>query len=233
MAKAAQKKPPEDVVEFFYDVDQRSDEWFALRRGIVTTSKLSAVMASGKEGGDSVGRDKYMDLLAGEIISGQVAESFRSEAMERGTRMEPEAREWYSRTRFVDLTPIGFVKRTFRSPLGSDFALGCSPDSQVGDQRKGIEIKSMAPHLLVHVSRQGAAGFPSSHRAQIQGTMLACGWEEMELILFYTGWPNPPTFLLRRDENYIRRIKDEVERFTYELKMLVKEVRKKHDDGER
>jgi YqaJ-like viral recombinase domain len=219
------KTPLAEAVEFFYEVEQKSTEWHELRRGLVTASKLSVVLATGKNGGDSVGRDKYMKMLAGEIVTGQIAESFRNEYMERGNRMEAEAREWYERTRLVDLTPVGFVKRTIPTPLGASFVIGASPDSQV-NERKGIEIKSMAPHLLYDAMKRGAAGFPPEHRAQLQGTMRVCGWDQMDLILFYTGWPRPPVFTVDRDEAYIQRIDAEVEKFDYELRRMVEEIRR-------
>ena len=37
MAKAAIKKAPGDLVERFDDVEQLSDDWFELRRGIPTS----------------------------------------------------------------------------------------------------------------------------------------------------------------------------------------------------
>ena len=225
MAKAVSKrKPIEDLVEFF-DVPQRSDDWFELRRGIPTASKFAVIMADGKNGEASVTREKYMKRLAGEIVSGQVAEDFRAEAMERGTRMEPEARDWYARRYLIDLTPVGFVRRTVRVPLGEDFVIGCSPDSQVG-KRKGLEIKTMAPHLLGDVVVRGAAGFPTGFRAQIQGTMWACDWDEVDLLLYYTGWPKPPVFPVERDDSYIAKLKEQVELFDYELKMLVERWRR-------
>jgi hypothetical protein len=223
MKTAAQKKPPEDTVEFF-DVEQRTDAWLELRRGIPTTSKFATIIAEGKDGNASKTREDYMERLAGEIISGQVAESFRNEVMDRGNRVEPEARSWYERTRFADLTQIGFVRRTVRVPLGGDFVIGCSPDSGV-TKRKGLEIKSVAPHLLVRGKRRGAGGFPPEHRAQLQGTMWACDWDEMDLVLYFPGWPNPPVFTVQRDDQYIARLKDEVERFDYELKRLVEQCR--------
>ena len=225
MAKTATKtKALEDDVEFF-DVEQGGDVWLEVRRGLPTASNFAMIIAGGKDGGQSVGREKYMKLLAGEIITGQIAETFRSEAMNRGQRMEPEARQWYERARFVDLTPVGFVRRTVRVPLGQDFVIGASPDAQVS-ARKGLEIKTMAPHLLGEVKDRGAAGFPSEHRAQLQGTMLVAGWDEMDLVLYYTGWPSPPVFTLERDDAYVARLKAEIEKFDYELKRLVERWRR-------
>jgi hypothetical protein len=80
----------------------------------------------------------------------------------------------------------------------------------------------MAPHLLGDVKDRGAAGFPSEHRAQLQGTMWICDWDEMDLVLFYTGWPRPPVFTVRRDEAYIQNLREQVEKFCWELRWLAK-----------
>lgn len=227
MPKPIKKPAPpvkkEDVVEVF-GCEQRSDEWMNLRLGLPTASRFSVIMASGKDGGDSVGRAKLMNQLAGEILTGEVAETFRSEAMERGNRMEPEARDYYARTRFVDLDQVGFVKRTIHNPLGSALVVGASPDSLVGES-KVLEIKTMRPDLLIEVSLRGAAGFPTSHRAQCQGTLWVTGRDECDLLLFYTGMPVAPIFTIERDDVYIRQITEAVEVFAYELKQLVEKIK--------
>lgn len=227
MAKAAAPKKAEAMatIEFFREVEQRSDEWLMLRRGIPTASKFSVVMAEGKGGDASVTRDRYMKQLAGEIITGQVAEGFRSEAMDRGARMEPEARDWYGRTRFVELEPIGFVQRTLQIGFGKPFKFGCSPDSGIVGKRKGLEIKSVRPDLLIDIVDRGAGGFPTEHKAQLQGTMACAGWEEMDLLLFYTGWPDPPVFTVVRSDDYIRRLEEQLDDFCFKLARMVEKIR--------
>jgi len=77
------------------DCVQGSPEWFQARLGIPTASCFSQVLAKG----EGKVRATYMRRLAGEIITGQSAETFKSEAMERGNQMEAEAalalvKEW-------------------------------------------------------------------------------------------------------------------------------------------
>lgn len=211
--------PPKDEVEFI-DVDQRSEEWHALRSGIPTASRFADIMA----GGDGKGRTGYLRQLAGEILSGEPAEMFQTKAMQRGIEMEPEIRDWYERTKFADLKQIGFVKRTVRRSFARDFVIGCSPDSQVGE-RRGLEIKTEKPELLVARLESGARGFPSEHRAQLQGTMLVCDWEEMDLVIGYGRMPKAE-FTLMRDDVYIARLLDELERFSYDLEQLVAKIKK-------
>ena len=234
MAKTAlqKKAPPADDVEFVRDVAQRSPEWYEHRRGLPTASRFATIMADGKDGGESVTRAKYMRILAGEIITGQVSEeTYRNEAMERGNAIEPEARAYYERTRFVDLEQIGFVRRTVRVPIGTDYVVGASPDGAVvsstpnGSLKRLLEIKSSRPDLIIEVAQRGAAGFPPAHRAQCQGNLWVTGYDEIELMLYCHEKMPAPSFVLDRDEPYIARIKAETERFVYELNQLVKRIR--------
>jgi hypothetical protein len=223
MGKAAIKKPPEDLVEVFADVEQLSETWYELRRGLPTASKFAHVLA----GGEGRMRDQYLRRLAGEIVSGETAETFRNLSMDRGREMEPAARAYYERTHLVDLKPVGFIRRTLRSPFpGTDCVVGASPDAQVGP-RKGLEIKTMLPELLFEVKQRGAAGFPSEHRAQTQGTMLVADWDEVDLLLFYDGRKGPMAlkFTVVRDDAYIARLRDELEKFSYDLRKLVEQWR--------
>jgi len=221
-ATAIKAKP--DDVEFFDDIEQRSDAWHDIRRGIPTASKFSVIMASGKDGEDSVGRQKLLYVMAGEILTGETADSFRNEAMERGLQMEPEARAYYGRSTFSTLMPMGFVKRTIHNHLGTSFSVGASPDSLV-DQDGVLEIKTTRPDLLIPILKRGAAGLPSVHKAQCHGTLWVTGRSWCDLLIYYRGMPKAK-FRIERDESYITKIKNAVEVFSYELGQLVAEMRK-------
>lgn len=224
MAKAATatRKPPEDTVEFI-DVEQRSEDWQATRRGLPTASKFSVIMASGQDGEDSKMRTKLLYVLAGEILTGETAETFRNEAMERGIEREPEHRDYYARTSFADLTQVGFVKRTIHNPLGDPLVVGCSPDSLV-DKDGVLEIKDMRPDLLIPIIIKGAAGLPARHRAQCQGSLWVTGRRWCDLLMRSRGLPAVAKFRMERDDAYIARIKDAVEVFTYDLRKLVADL---------
>ena len=111
------------------DCEQGSPEWYQARLGIPTASCFKDVKAQG----EGKVRSTYMRRLAGEIITGQPAETFRSPEMERGSRMEDEARANYifgwNNTR---PTRVGFVRRAY---------VGCSPDALLGDDGV-LEIKT-------------------------------------------------------------------------------------------
>lgn len=226
MAKAAKKTaaPPEDIVEYFDKVEQRSEEWYRLRLGIPTASVFATVMASGVDGGESIGRKKLLYQLAGERLTGRPAERFSNPDMQRGVDMEPAARAFYKRTRFADIEEIGFIRRTIHNPFGEPLIVGCSPDSLIG-KNKLLQIKTMKPELLIPLAENGARGFPAEHRAQCQGELWVSGREETDLMIFYEGMPVAPTYTIARDEIFIKKIRDACEVFTYDLRKLVERLR--------
>lgn len=192
------------------DCEQGSDEWRRFRLGIPTASMFSAILAKG----EGKTRATYMRRLAGEILTGQPAETFQSWEMERGTRMEAEAREAYAALVGGDIQRAGM----FRNHLA-----GCSPDSLVGD--KGLlEIKTKKPEILVAVIEKDV--FPAEHVAQCQGALWVCEREWIDLAAYYTGMP---LFVKRaqRDEEYIANLAREVEIFNTDLAALVESLRSK------
>lgn len=227
MAKTATKPKtapePVEVVEHV-DCEQNSKEWLEARRGIITASNFKIVMREGKDGGESSTRRDLLYRLAGETLSGEVAESFKSEAMKRGNEMESEAATRYEKGTFEDVRRVGFVKRTIPSkiPGVEPLVVGASPDRLVG-ARGGLEIKTLAPHLLIEQAEKGTV--PPEHRAQVHGTMWVCDLEWVDLMLFYRGFPVAPKYRFHRDEIAIREIRNDVERFDYELKQLVKKIK--------
>lgn len=220
-ARKAPPPPPPAEVEIFEEVEQGSEEWINLRLGVPTASNFALIMADAKDGEASKTRTRYMRMLAGEILTGRPAEGkIITAAMQRGRDMEPEARQHYLDRHFVDLRQVGFIRR--RLPSGR-FA-GCSPDALIGD-RKALEIKTMEPSLLIERLEKGA-GMPPEHKAQVQGTLWVADLEEVDLLLFYSGFPVAPKYTCQRDENYIRQLANAVEVFEYETRKLVEKIRR-------
>lgn len=214
MARVAKKADP--AFEVFPDIQQGSEDWLKIRLGLPTTSNFAMVVRDG----DASTRKEYMRKLAGEIMTGRPAEGkITTAAMERGNQMEPQARDHYSRKNFVTIERVGFIRRK----LPSGRYVGCSPDGLIG-KRKALEIKTMAPHLMIERLESGA-GMPPIHRWQIYGTMWIADLDEVDLMLFYSGMPVAPQFTIKRDEKIIKEISDAAEVFDWELDKLVKKIR--------
>lgn len=216
MAKSAKKPAAVSPIEFFPDIEQGSEEWLAIRLGIPTASNFAMVTRDG----DAKTRREYMFKLAGEILTGRPAEGkIMTAAMQRGHDMEPEARDHYARSVIAKLDRVGFVRRK----LPSGRYAGCSPDSMIG-KKKALEVKTIAPHLMIALLERGAA-MPPEHRWQVYGTMWVADLEEVDLQLYYRGMPVAPKFSVSRNEDVITEISNAVEVFDHELNNLVKKIR--------
>lgn len=193
--------------------EQGTDEWFRARAGIPTASEFSTVMASGRGGGESKTRRTYMLKLAGELLTGEPAESYCNQHMERGKAMEAEARELYSFLRDVDPEQVGFIVNGGK---------GCSPDCLIGDSGMA-EIKTKLPHLQLDVLLKDE--LPPEHRAQCQGALWVA---EREWLDFVSYWPSLPLFVKRvhRDEPYITTLATAVDEFNNELQQMVERIRR-------
>ncbi len=192
-----------------FNCEQGTPDWFNVRKGIPTASEFATVMANGKGGAPSKTRRTYMLKLLGERLTGEPMESFTNEHMERGKKMEEEARLAYSLASDCDLSKIGFVRR-------NDVIAGASPDSLV-DANGLLEIKTKLPHLQLAVLEDDEV--PTDHIAQIQGQLWITGREWVDFVSY---WPKLPMFTKRvyRDESYISRLMAEVSRFNAELEEL-------------
>lgn len=194
-----------------HDCEQGSPEWLALRAGIPTASNFATIMAKGRDG-PSLTRAKYMRQLAGEIITGEPAETYSNGHMARGQEMETQARERYAFDRDVEPRLVGFIRN---GPKGA------SPDALIGD-RGALEIKTALPDILIEAMLRDDA--PPQHRAQTQGVLWVAEREWIDLVVY---WPKLPPVIHRavRDEAYIASMASAVDAFNDELAALVERIR--------
>lgn len=194
------------------ECEQGGEEWRHARLGIPTSSNFAAIMANGKDGGDSKTRRKYMLKLAAEILTGTPLETFSNGHMDRGRVLEDEARNAYAF--MTDTCPerVGFIRNGNK---------GCSPDSLIGSDGM-LEIKTKLPDLLLDAILKDS--FPPAHRAQCQGALWVAEREWIDIAIY---WPGLPLFVKRatRDEDYIKRISDAVDAFYEEIAEVVMKIR--------
>lgn len=191
------------------DCEQNSPEWIAARVGVITASNFHCLIANGRAGKPSETRRKYLYDLAGERLTGQVADGWGGNRhTERGHAMEPDARNLYAFQTDNEPKLIGFMKR------GN---IGASPDSLVGDTGL-LEIKTKLPRLQLEVLESGEV--PSEHLAQLQGQLLVSGREWVDFVSY---WPGLPVFIKRVhcDIQYMAMLSEAIERFEVELSALV------------
>ena len=112
-------------------MEQRSDEWYEIRRGKFTASEIHKLM--GVKGLGKTGLTYIDEGVADMLSDDSDDEHFDNAAMRWGREWEPVAAAWYSKAFNEELEERGFV-------LYSKDA-GCSPDRLITGKRKGIEIK--------------------------------------------------------------------------------------------
>lgn len=198
------------------DCEQGTEEWLRHRLGLPTASEFATIIGVKKDAKDKKTRHTYMRKLAGEILTGEPAESYTNAHMERGKMMEAEARDFYALTNDVEPERVGFIRNG---------RAGCSPDSLVSTGGM-LEIKTCLPHILIE--KIVADDFPPEHRAQCQGNLYIANREWIDLTCY---WPRMPTFIKRahRDEGYIATIAGAIKEFNEELDELVALIRSRSE----
>ena len=170
----------------FHDVDQNSDEWYEMRGGKLTSSKLGVVMASfGKAFGEPA--KKYAANIAIEQITGvAIPSDYTNSHMERGHEQEPLARMLYEESTFTDVDNGGF--------FGSDF-IGCSPDGLVADDGV-IEIKSVV--ATTHFATVKRQALDPSYKWQCIGNLKFTGREWIDFISYCQVFPQGKQLFVHR-----------------------------------
>ena len=187
------------------DLEQGSDEWLEVRRGIVTASTVGKLLTeTGRVANNDTSRRHTLTLVA-ERITGDIEPVFVNEDMLRGQLDEPIARDLYAKHFATEpVTTTGFM---VRDDWG--FPIGASPDGLVGDNG-GLEVK--CPRAKGHIATILADEVPAHHMAQIQGCLLVSGREWWDFMSYFGGLP-PYVKRVYADPKWAEAIVNAVERF--------------------
>ena len=188
----------------YFDVEQRTPEWFKLRRGLITASQVAALL----------GVDEYK--TKNEAIN-EIAYAIRKDisnnpAVNHGVVLEDEARKHLEIVLNKEIKPCGvFVY---------DGWLGGSPDGLVDSENAITEIK--CPY-------SGSTGLKASYIMQCQINMFLTGATECYLYIYTPEQDS--VFCIERDDKSIsfaltelKQIKMEVDNYKMETKNLYKSL---------
>lgn len=205
----------------FVDISQNTDEWFNLRAGRLTSSKLGVVMANfGKAFGEPA--KKYAANIALEQITGVPTPSeFSNEHMERGHEEEPIAREIYESEMFCDVLNGGFFQY-------GEF-VGCSPDGLIGD--RGIcEIKSVIPST--HYANIARASLDPAYKWQCIGNLMFTGREWLDFISYCGAFPEGKKLFIHRIKKHeVLQSFEMIAARVSEFERLVDSIRERIETG--
>lgn len=206
------------------NIEQRTDEWHALRAGKFTGSRFADVLAINEKTGRPLkARQDLIWQIAAERMSGKPKDSISSQAMAWGTDVEPFAREAYELETGNAVVEEGFVLH----PQFGAFC-GVSPDGLVG-QDGGIEIKC-PKDPAIHLARF-IDGVPAEYVPQIQGCLWVTGRQWWDFLSYDPRFSGTPYEMLRirveRDEAFIKNLERAVLQAEAEVQALITELRKR------
>lgn len=194
------------------DIEQGSEAWFALKAGKVGASCFADVLAKGQ----GKTRAAYLRRIVAERLLGKPVDTYRNAHMDRGMEQEPLARMAYEAKTDYELQRVAFIEH-------DTLAAGCSPDSLIVGKKRGIEIKCVIPTVQIDTIYSG--GYPSEHKAQIQGGMWIAEYEEWDFVSYSPTMPKhlrTYIFTVKRDESFItKEIEPEVKRFLGDVDRMV------------
>ena len=151
-----------------HNVEQKTEEWFELRREHpLTASNCAAIVTAGK------GLDTLCWKAVSESLSSRVVEHYSNEHIERGNELEPQAIVIYELETSNNVKAIGFVTDDAISKLA-----GASPDGFVGEDGM-IEVKCPDDvkylKLLAEFKENKKITIESGYYYQMQMQMLITG----------------------------------------------------------
>lgn len=191
-------------------MEQRSPEWYAIRLGKVTASRVFDVTSKTKTG-YSTSRQNYAAELIVERLTGRQGDFFQTAAMAWGTNTEPMARSAYEARMGVLVEEVGFV------PHPNIEMAGASPDGLIGEEGL-VEIK--CPNTSTHIEMLLSKTVPLKYIYQMQWQMACTGALWCDFVSYDPRMPEGMQLFIERQERSDETIIDlerEVEKFLSEI----------------
>lgn len=168
------------TIEYHRDVMQGSEQWHALRCGLLTASEMGRIITPTLKVADNDKSRAHLWELLAQRITRYVEPHYISDDMLRGHEDEATARALYAR-RVAPVERCGFVTNDRWG-----FKIGCSPDGLVGDYG-AIEAKSRRQRFQVEVMVLDKV--PAEHMIQCQTSLLVTERKWLDYISYSGGLP--------------------------------------------
>jgi putative phage-type endonuclease len=195
-------------------IEQGTPEWLAERLGKATASRISDIMAKTKSG-PSASRQNYAAELIAERLTGNGGDFYINAAMQRGTDLEPDARDAYSFESGHTVEQVGFI------PHPTIAMSGASPDGLVGDVGL-VEIK--CPGTAKHIATLTGGSIDGKFVNQMQWQMACTGRSWCDFVSYDPRLPvemQLATRRVHRDDEMIAEMEREVVAFLAEVDGLI------------
>lgn len=195
----------------FYDIDQNSEEWEAVRLGKFTASTFGDLFMAKS----TAGYQKAIIKVAFERVTGESEESYSNKWMQRGHEKEPFARENYEMLTFNTLENGGFYEY-------SDF-IGASPDAKITGMNGGCEFK--CPSFQVYNEYLETNRLPKNYYWQVHGQLLCTGWDFIDYMPFSSPKLKQILIRVKRDEAVISQLLEKLNESITEVQTLIERIK--------
>lgn len=203
---------------------QGTQDWFDVRNGKVTASRIKDVMnwlkptKTEAEAGirrEGQKRIDYKTELIAEMLTGEAMPHFVSDAMKWGIEQEALAATNYELASDESVMPVGFVYHPAIERAGA------SPDRLVGKDGL-LEVK--CPNTTTHIEWILAGVVPEEHRKQMYFQLRCCEREWCDFVSFDSRLPKRYQLFQKRlmaDEAIMDEIDNEVIAFLAQTDAII------------
>lgn len=202
------------MVKVYKEIEQNSEEWHNLRKGIPTASTMKKLITT--KGERSKSATEYLYKIAAGIIMEKTEESYKSNAMIRGSDLEDEARQEYEKEMLCTVEQVGFMRNKYA---------GYSPDGLVGDDGL-IEIKC-PENPGIHLSYMLEGKVPTEYKLQCQTGLYVSERSWIDFVSYHPCFiKEKRLFITRehRDDELISQMIYKLKKFKSEINQILKRV---------
>jgi hypothetical protein len=197
-----------------WNVEQGTPRWYSLRAGIPTASEFDKVMTPKKMEMASARHAYACRIIAGRLLNWQADSLDKIQHIADGKAGEPIA---IARLEMVYLDGaktrrVGFIRT-------NDRRLGASPDRVAGVSADETHVNTVIEAKSPTIPKQFEYllfGHDEAYRCQVQGQLYVA---EADKAIFQSSNPRMPDYTVEtgRDEPFIKKLADALERFSDEL----------------
>jgi len=200
------------------NVTQGTPEWRQARVGSLGASRVYDAVARTRTGWAASRASVLSDIVC-ERLTGAPVEVYITEAMRRGSALEPDARAAYVFQRDVDVELVGLVQHPRISGTHA------SPDGLVGSCGL-VEIKCPATHA--HLATLLTGTMPERYVTQCLWQLACTGRDWCDLVSYDNRLPEPlglHVIRIERDKHRIDEVEVMVEEFLAEVDATIERLR--------
>lgn len=208
--------------KFYWDIEQGSAPWYSARKGIPTASNFHLIMTPATMKPSASRKGYACRLILERLMNWQADSLDKIEHIAAGKANEPIAIAKMEIVFDIKSEPIGFI-------ASDDGRFGASPDrvSGVSAGRDSVNtvIEAKSPTAHVQMERFLFGHEKPEYRCQRQGQMLVSGADKA---IFYSYNERMPDVIVEdgRDEAFLSKLEDCLERFHDELSEWTEKARK-------